>query len=87
MSTVATKTKTTRDQPTRPAPAKCCHRCGSIIMSYIQVLELSRLTHRGPDMERWTLCDGCASAVRSYLGPRPDRVPASPPLRAGGTPP
>jgi hypothetical protein len=69
MSTAATKPKirAARDQPARPAPAKCCHRCGSIILGYVQVLELARLTHRGPECESHTLCDGCASAIRSYL--------------------
>ena len=86
MST-ATPTKTkTRGAPAAPAtpatpasrtaPAKCCARCGIIILGYVQILELCRLTHRGADMERYILCCGCCDAIRSYLGARP--IPAQP---------
>jgi len=68
----------------REAVRRCCGRCGSAILGPLSVVEVSRLAHRGPECERWLLCDGCASAIRSYLGPRPDRSPASRPLRAGG---
>ena len=66
MST-ATSSKVGKQPQHRPAPAKCCSRCGSAILSYVQILELSRLTHRGPETDKAILCCGCADAIRSYM--------------------
>ena len=61
----------------RKVVGRCCSRCGSAILGYVQVCELSRLTHRGGELNHWTLCAGCADAIRSYLGARP--IPAAEP--------
>jgi len=74
-----TTTKTRGAPARRPAPAKCCKRCGSAILGLVQICELARLTPYRPELERWVLCGGCCDAIRCYLGARPDRVPASPP--------
>ena len=53
----------------REAVRRCCGRCGSAILGPVVVIEISRLTHRGAEMERWVLCCGCCDAIRAYLGP------------------
>jgi hypothetical protein len=68
MSVATTKT---RGAPARrPAPAKCCQRCGSAILGHVQICEISRLTRGGPEMERYILCCGFYDAIRAYVGMR-----------------
>jgi hypothetical protein len=67
-------------------PARFCERCSMIIMGPVSVVEISRLTHREPELERQILCADCCSAVRSFLACRPEPaalepIPADPPLR------
>ena len=83
---MTTATSKARVAPARPAPAKCCGRCGSAILGLVQICELARLTPYGPELDRWVLCGGCCDAIRCYLGARPDRVPASPPAPISAPP-
>jgi hypothetical protein len=65
---------------------RCCDRCGSIILGPVQVIELSRRSHRGAELERTVVCSDCADAVRVFLATRPepidlDPIPPDPPLQ------
>jgi hypothetical protein len=65
---------------------RCCDRCGSIILGPVQVIELSRQSHRGAELERSVVCSDCADGVRVFLATRPepvdlDPIPRDPPLR------
>ena len=65
---------------------RCCDRCGSIILGPVQVIELSRQSHRGAELDRTVVCSDCADAVRVFLATRPepmdlDPIPPDPPLR------
>jgi hypothetical protein len=72
---IATTTTTTRREAVaparRPPPAKCCGCCGSIIMGYVHICEIARLTHWGPETERHILCGTCSDAIRSFIKSRP----------------
>lgn len=61
-----------------PTP-KWCQRCAGLIVGPVHVVELSRLTHAGPELERTITCGDCAAAVREYLRVRPE-VPALEPV-------
>jgi hypothetical protein len=51
--------------PAREAVPRCCARCGSAILGPLSVVEVSRIAHRGAQMDRWLLCCGCCDAIRS----------------------
>jgi hypothetical protein len=51
---------------------KCCDRCGLVIIGPVHVVDVSRLTHRGPELEVYRLCGDCCDAVRAFLTTRPE---------------
>lgn len=51
---------------------QCCRRCGAAILGPVHVVELSRLTHEGPECQAFVICSGCGDAIRAYLTRRPE---------------
>lgn len=62
-------------------PSRWCERCGAWIQGPVNIIEISRLAHAGPELERVITCPSCADAARAFLRSRPE-VPALEPVEA-----
>lgn len=62
---------------------RCCDRCGTIIMGHINIIDVSRMTIRGPDFESWRVCSECADAVRAFLTAAPAELARLEPVEIG----
>jgi hypothetical protein len=45
-----------------------CAKCRSIILQDLVIVEVSRRTNRGPEMDRALLCASCGELILEHLG-------------------